>query len=82
MKPSVIVTNHDMQTQMEAAGLTTTQTTMLTVEYFDNALCDFCDNPEDAIAFLQHSSDTTGLKKVSRFHMTLKQNILWPMGSH
>ncbi len=63
IKPTVIVTNHDMQTQMEAAGLNTTQTAMVAVEDFETDLGDFCDSPEDAIAFLQHSSGTTGLKK-------------------
>lgn len=63
IRPVSIVTDKFTQQQMKAAGLELDPALFLLVDELGTELGEFVDRDASEIAFLQHSSGTTGLKK-------------------
>jgi len=63
INPVLVVTNREMQLEMKNAGLELKSTDLLILEDMVSGDAEFRIKDDDEIAFLQHSSGTTGLKK-------------------
>lgn len=63
ISPVAIITNHYHAQQMKHAQLRLPSTELVLIEELDNIYAEFVLKSNDSIAFLQHSSGTTGLKK-------------------